>query len=81
VIGRGKTWVFLQLGWPLRKSLLTFGVRGNTSSGLGVRRQTVASIAVDQKSMGHTEGQRSWKNVFFCVISVSLMDKCFDAWG
>jgi hypothetical protein len=42
VIGRGKTWIFVYLGWRLRKGVLTLGVRGNTISGRGVRRQRVS---------------------------------------
>jgi hypothetical protein len=40
-----------------------------------------ASIAVDRKSMGHTVGERWWRNVVFSAFSVAVMEKCFDACG
>jgi hypothetical protein len=42
VSGRGKTWMFVYRVWPLRKSVFSLGVRGNTISGRVVRRQRVA---------------------------------------
>jgi hypothetical protein len=42
VSGRGKTWIFVYLGWRLRNSVSTLGVRQNTISGRVVRRQMVA---------------------------------------
>jgi hypothetical protein len=84
VSGGGKTLFFVYLAWRLRKSVLTLAVRGNTISGRVVRRQRVPVFkehryAVDRKSMGHTVGERWWKNVVFCVFSVVVMEKCFDA--
>jgi hypothetical protein len=31
--------------------------------------------------MGHTVGERSWKNVDFCVCGVVVMEKYFDPGG
>jgi hypothetical protein len=41
----------------------------------------VASIAVVRKSTGHTIGELSWNNAYFCVFSVAVMAKCFEACG
>jgi hypothetical protein len=49
-----------------------FGVRGC--------RCLRASIAVDRKSMGHTVGERSWKNVVFVYLA-SVYGKGFEACG
>jgi hypothetical protein len=81
---------FLYLAWRLWKSVVTLAVTGNTISGRVVRRQRVnldimvASIAVDRKSMGHTVGERWWKDAdFLCiyVFSVAVMETCCDACG
>jgi hypothetical protein len=50
----------------------------SASEGAGVLE---ASIGVERKSMGHTVAERWWKNVVFCVFSVAVMEKCFDACG
>jgi hypothetical protein len=31
--------------------------------------------------MGHTIGELSWNNVFFCVFGVAVMAKGFEACG
>jgi hypothetical protein len=31
--------------------------------------------------MGHTVGERWWKNVVVFVLSVVVMEKCFEACG
>jgi hypothetical protein len=31
--------------------------------------------------MGHTVGERSWKNLTFCVFMVVVKEKCYDAGG
>jgi hypothetical protein len=52
---------------------VTLAVTGNTISGRVVRRRgcrfSVASTAVDRKSMGHTVAERSWKDADFVCIS------------
>jgi hypothetical protein len=58
---------------------VTLAVTGNTFSGQVARRQRVhayqvSSIAVDRKSMGHTVGERWWKDADFLCLS------CISAW-
>jgi hypothetical protein len=53
---------------------VTLAVTGNTISGSVVQRQrvpvyAVASTAVERKSMGHTVGERWWKDADFLCIS------------
>jgi hypothetical protein len=53
---------------------VTLAVTGNTISGRVFRRSecagvSEASTAVDRKSMGHTVGERSWKDADFLCIS------------
>jgi hypothetical protein len=31
--------------------------------------------------MGHTAGELSWNNMSFCVFSVAVIAKCFEAFG
>jgi hypothetical protein len=42
VSGRGITWIFVYYVWPIRKSVMTLGVRRKTFSGRVVRRQRMA---------------------------------------
>jgi hypothetical protein len=64
---------------------LRLAVRENSISDRVLRRQSAgvrgASIAVHRKSMGHTIRELSWKNADFCVFSVAVMAKCFEACG
>jgi hypothetical protein len=65
---------FLYLAWRLWKSVVTLAVTGNTISGRVVQAPegadvSVASIAVEWKSMGHTVGERLWKDADFLCIS------------
>jgi hypothetical protein len=80
-----KNVLFLFSTLRLRKSVLRLAVRGNRISDRVVFSQggrcLRASIAVDRKSMRHTVGERSWKNVVYCVFSVAVMEKCFEACG
>jgi hypothetical protein len=66
---------FLFFAWRLWKSVVTLAVTGNTtfrsafpaSESAGV---SVASIAVDRKSMGHTVAERSCNEADCLCISI-----------
>jgi hypothetical protein len=67
---------FLYLPRRLWKSVVTLAVTGNTSFqswsfvwSQRLCRVSVASFAVDRKSVGHTVGERSWKDADFLCIS------------
>jgi hypothetical protein len=49
--------------------------------GIKAYRCLRVSIAVDRKSTGHTIGELSWNKLFFCVFSVAVIAKCFEAFG
>jgi hypothetical protein len=74
------------LAWRLWQSVLRLAGSGNSNSGRVFSASEVAgfrgaSIAVHRKSTGHTISELSWNYVFFCVFSVAVMEKCFEACG
>jgi hypothetical protein len=52
----------------------------HTSTYRKLWRQSV-ELPSTRKSMGHTVGELSWKTADFCVFSVSVKEKCFEARG
>jgi hypothetical protein len=64
---------FLYLAWRLWKSVVTLAVTGIVFPvgffGVAGDGVSVASTAVDRKSMGYTVGERSWKDADFLCIS------------
>jgi hypothetical protein len=86
VNSRGKTPIFVYLAWRLRQSVLRLAVTGNSIFGRVVRRQRVPvfeghRLPSTGKSIGQTVGELSWKNADFCVFSVAVTAKCFEACG
>jgi hypothetical protein len=78
--------IFVYLAWRLWKSVLRLLVRGNSISRLDVRRQRVPVFEKHRlpstAGLWHmTIGEQSLNNVYFCVFSVAIMAKCFEACG
>jgi hypothetical protein len=66
--------ILLYLAWRLWKGVVTLAVTGNTISGRVFRVSegagvSLASTAVDRKSMGHTMADRSSNEADFLCIS------------
>jgi hypothetical protein len=78
--------IFVYLAWRIWQSVLRLAVRGNSISGRVVRRQRVPvfeghRLPSTASRLGHTIGELSWNNAYFCVFSVAVMAKCFEACG
>jgi hypothetical protein len=81
-----KTPNFVCLAWQLWQSVLRLAVRGSSISGRFVRRHRVPvfeghRLPSTGSSMRQTVGELSWKNADFCVFSVAVKEKCFEACG
>jgi hypothetical protein len=86
VSGDGKTRYFVYLAWRLWKSVLRLAVRGNSISGRVVRRQRVSVFDKHRLPWIGSRWDIRWvsgggKTRFFCVFSVAVMAKCFEACG
>jgi hypothetical protein len=82
----GKTRLFVYLAWRLWKGVLRLAVRGNSISGRVVRRQRVPVFDKHRLPSTGSEWDIRWvsggdKLRFFCVFSVAVMEKCFEAGG
>jgi hypothetical protein len=72
--------------WRLWKSVLRLAVRGNSISGRVVRRQRVPVFDKHRLPSTGSRWDIRWANDggktrIFCVFSVSVMEKCFEACG
>jgi hypothetical protein len=82
----GKTRFFVYLAWRLWKGVLRLAVRGNSISGRVVRRQRVPVFDKHRLPSTGSRWDIRWvsgggKTRIFCVFSVSVMEKCFEACG
>jgi hypothetical protein len=86
----GEQWwknaVFCVFSVAVMESVLRLAVRGNSISGRVVRRQRVPVFDKHRLPSTGSEWDIRWvsggdKLRFFCVFSVAVMEKCFEACG